>query len=119
MCRLYGVPDERDGVHGAVVDALAACRLAWCIMVRGGVIRNVWDAKTRAERAQAVREWEAAKAGGLPDLHRAQQRWYAERAANYQEYVRKGDPKRGAAPEPDRVIPTDWPLVPYREQVVT
>ncbi len=111
MCRLYDVRDERDGTHSAVVDALAACRVAWRILQRGKVIRS-----RKSEYWDARREWEEAIVSAA-DLHRAQARWYAARAENYEQYRRRGDRNRDAPPEPEYVASRDWPLVPATARV--
>ena len=112
-CQVWdAVVDRVDGVHGASVDALAACRLAFRLGQRGQVRRRVRNAEEGRERARLVREWEQVR-GDLTQLHAAQARWFAERAEDYERYVRAGDPGRDVLPEPDRVIPRGWPMIEW------
>ncbi|MBT2491571.1 3'-5' exonuclease [Streptomyces sp. ISL-96] len=79
VCVEYGV--VLDGAHEASADALAAVRVACAI----------------AERHPSI----AALAPA--DLHDKQIQWYADWAANFQEFLRK----KGT---PDAVIDPRWPL---------
>lgn len=79
VCAEYGV--LLDAAHDASADALAAARLAGAI----------------AERHAKV------AALGPAELHRHQIEWYAEWAADFQEFLRrKGNP--------DAVVDAVWPL---------
>ncbi|MFH8801393.1 3'-5' exonuclease [Streptomyces sp. NPDC017936] len=79
VCAEYGVP--LDAAHDACADALAAARLACAI----------------AERHPKV------AALGPADLHRRQIEWYAEWAADFQDFLRrKGDAQA--------VVEGTWPL---------
>lgn len=78
-CAEYGV--VLDSAHEAVADALAAVRVAVCIAERHPQIaaRELWD------------------------LHRAQVGWYADWAADFQAWLRRGR-------DPHAVVPAHWPL---------
>ncbi|KFG73081.1 3'-5' exonuclease [Streptomyces mutabilis] len=68
VCREYGVP--LDAAHDATADALAAARLACAIAGRHPKVASL----------------------GPADLHHRQIEWYAERAADFQSFLRrKGD----------------------------
>ncbi|MCL6731143.1 3'-5' exonuclease [Streptomyces neyagawaensis] len=79
VCAEYGVP--LDAAHDASADALAAARLA---------------------RAIAGRHPKVA-ALGPAELHRRQIEWYAEWAADFQDFLRR----KGNA---DAVVDATWPL---------
>jgi DNA polymerase-3 subunit epsilon len=82
QCAHYGV--RIDGAHDAIADALAAARVMWRI----------------ARRYPAV--------GGLPleELHAAQQRWAAEQAASFRDYlIRQG--------RTEDLPHGEWPMRPW------
>ncbi|MBT2422708.1 3'-5' exonuclease [Streptomyces sp. ISL-22] len=79
VCREYGI--ALDSAHDASADALAAARLACAIA-------------TRHPKIAAL---------GPAELHRRQIDWYAEQAADFQNFLRrKGDPAA--------VVDGTWPL---------
>ncbi|MFE9022848.1 3'-5' exonuclease [Streptomyces sp. NPDC007808] len=79
VCREYGV--VLDSAHDASADALAAARLACAIATRHPKIATL----------------------GPAELHRRQIEWYAEWAADFQNFLRrKGDPTA--------VVDGTWPL---------
>lgn len=79
VCAEYGVPLE--SAHDASADALAAARLACAIAVRHPKVASL----------------------GPAELHRRQIEWYAERAADFQSFLRrKGDA--------DAVVDSAWPM---------
>jgi DNA polymerase III subunit epsilon len=79
VCGEYGVAFER--AHEAGADALAAVRVACAVAERHRQVArlDVWD------------------------LHRNQVRWYAQRAADFQAWLRK----KGT---PDAVVEAVWPI---------
>ncbi|MDL2081865.1 3'-5' exonuclease [Streptomyces sp. GXMU-J15] len=79
VCAVYGVP--LDTAHDATADALAAARLACAIADRHPKIAAL----------------------GPAELHRRQIEWYAEWAADFQNFLRR----KG---ETDAVIDGTWPL---------
>ncbi|AZP21098.1 3'-5' exonuclease [Streptomyces aquilus] len=79
VCGEYGVP--LDSAHDASADALAAARLAGAIADRHPKIAAL----------------------GPADLHRSQITWYAEWAADFQNFLRR----KG---ETDAVVDGTWPL---------
>lgn len=82
VCGHYGV--QLDDAHNSTADALAAARVAW----------------------KMARRWPELADMPLPMLHHQQERWHAEWAANYQDYLRtKADPL-----QPDAVIDGSWPV---------
>ncbi|WP_329414803.1 3'-5' exonuclease [Streptomyces sp. NBC_00704] len=79
VCGEYGVPLER--AHDASADALAAARLACAIAVRHPKVASL----------------------GPAELHRRQIEWYAQWAADFQDFLRrKGDA--------DAVVDSAWPM---------
>ncbi|POX51834.1 DNA polymerase III subunit epsilon [Streptomyces sp. Ru71] len=79
VCAEYGVP--LDAAHDASADALAAARLAGAIADRHPKIAGL----------------------GPAELHRRQVEWYAQWAADFQDFLRrKGDT--------DAVVDGTWPL---------
>jgi DNA polymerase III subunit epsilon len=79
VCREYGVP--LDAAHDATADALAAARLARAIAGRHPKVASL----------------------GPADLHRRQIEWYAEWAADFQNFLRrKGDATA--------VVDGTWPM---------
>jgi DNA polymerase III subunit epsilon len=79
VCREYGVP--LDAAHDAAADALAAARLAGAIAGRHPKVAAL----------------------GPADLHRRQIEWYAEWAADFQNFLRrKGDATA--------VVDGTWPM---------
>ncbi len=87
VCTEYGVP--LDAAHDASADALAAARLACAI----------------ADRHPKV------AALGPAQLHRRQIEWYAEWAADFQNFLRR----KG---ETDAVIDGTWPVREFADEVV-
>lgn len=106
LCEHYGA--GLDEAHDAGSDALAACRLAWCIGKRGQVVRRVRNGVDAREKGALVREWERVR-GDLSLLHAAQERGAHEQAVGLAEHFRS----QGAAAkgDPDGVR-TEWPIVP-------
>ncbi|WP_327672216.1 MULTISPECIES: 3'-5' exonuclease [unclassified Streptomyces] len=79
VCTEYGVP--LDAAHDASADALAAVLLARAIGERHAKVAQL----------------------GVAELHRRQVEWFAESAADFQNFLRrKGNP--------DAVIDTVWPM---------
>lgn len=108
-CRVRGA--TLDGAHDASFDAVAAARLAWVIAEKGRVIRRTRNDEERREFVELTQEWEHVR-HGLPALQEYQRRLYKTDAERFQAYIAAGDPQKGVPPQPDRVITTDWPIVP-------
>ncbi|MER7727621.1 3'-5' exonuclease [Streptomyces sp. NPDC096323] len=79
VCVEYGV--VHGGAHDAAADALAAVRVAYAIAVRHGAVAALT----------------------APELHERQIAWYAEWAADFQQFLRR----KGTA---DAVIDGRWPV---------
>ncbi|MFG2309778.1 3'-5' exonuclease [Streptomyces sp. NPDC048566] len=79
VCAEYGVP--LDGAHDASADALAAARLACAIAGRHPKVATL----------------------GPAELHRRQIEWYAQWAADFQDFLRR----KG---EPGAVVDGTWPV---------
>ncbi|MEU0129504.1 3'-5' exonuclease [Streptomyces sp. NPDC006289] len=79
VCVEYGV--VHGGAHDAAADALAAVRVAYAIAARHGSVAAL----------------------GTDELHERQIAWYADWAADFQEFLRR----KGTA---DAVIDGRWPL---------
>jgi len=84
-CEHYGV--KHGGAHDATADALAAARVMWAIGQRHPQVAAMT----------------------LPELHDAQQRWAAEQAASFRDYlVRQG--------KTDDLPHGEWPMRAWVEQ---
>lgn len=81
-CEHYGV--LHGGAHDATADALAAARVMW----------------------QITRRYPHIGAMSLTELHEAQQRWAAEQAASFRDYLIK----QGTT---DDLPDGQWPIRPY------
>lgn len=79
VCVEYGV--VHGGAHDAAADALAAVRVAYAIAARHGSVAAL----------------------SAPELHERQITWYAEWAADFQDFLRR----KG---KPDAVIDSRWPI---------
>jgi DNA polymerase-3 subunit epsilon len=109
-CKVWNVPLE--GVaHDAAFDAIAAVRLAWRLGRSGRVIRRTRDDAERREFIELAQEWERVR-GDLGALHVWQERIAGAEAERLQEYFRRGDPRKDVPPQPDRVCPREWPIIP-------
>lgn len=113
MCRTYGV--RLDFAHQAQSDAISAARLAYQQAKHGMVVRRVYDAQTAMERDELQRYWDSVRFD-LDRLHAAQEGWALEQQRGLQEYFIKGNPKKGVPPQPERIIPLGWPLIPIAEE---
>lgn len=109
-CRVWNVPLE--GVaHDATFDAVAACRLAWRLMVNGRVIRRARNAEERAELLRLTQEWELVKRDPVR-LHGWQREIARVEAERLEAWFRAGDPSKGVPAMPNRRCPGEWPVVP-------
>lgn len=100
MCLHYGA--KLDEAHDAAFDALAACRLAWVMGVRGRAIRN-----RPGEAAPVQAEWDEARVD-LTALHEAQRRWALDERERFAEYKRSiGETDMAERIEAER----DWPIL--------
>ncbi|ROQ70513.1 DNA polymerase-3 subunit epsilon [Streptomyces sp. 840.1] len=79
VCVEYGV--VHGGAHDAAADALAAVRVAYAIAARHGSVASL----------------------SAPELHERQIAWYAEWAADFQDFLRR----KGKT---DAVIDSRWPI---------
>jgi DNA polymerase-3 subunit epsilon len=104
LCAHYGV--TLDDAHDATADALAACRLAYRLGQRGGVVRRVRDAQEAREKMRLVAEWERCQED-VTVLHECEVRWAREQALGLREHFAL----TGTA-DPESVA-LDWPMVPY------
>jgi DNA polymerase-3 subunit epsilon len=110
ICEQVGA--RLDGAHDAEFDAIAAGRLAWVIGERGRIVRRSPRSAEEGEEVLALhREWAEVR-HDLPKLHAAQQRWAADQAAQLERYFHEGNPSKDVPPQPDRVVPRDWPYLP-------
>lgn len=104
--QVFGIPWVDADAHGARYDALISARVAW----RMGAIAHMPSADR--PRVQAGRKDERhlfdELAVDLPILFASQQRWAAEQAASYQEYLRS--PKAGDKRNDNAVIDGSWPI---------
>jgi len=104
----FGVPWSDADAHGARYDALISARVAW----RMGVIAAM--PREQRPRIQAGRGDDRhlfdALAVDLPTLHARQERWAAEQAASYQEWLRS--PKAREKQDSAAVISGAWPIEP-------
>lgn len=115
-CEYYGI--RLDGAHDATFDAIAAARLALWLGKAGKVTRQAWNAEMHAERVALAEEWATIRED-IDLLHEAEQRWYRANAIRLQEYFRTGNPKKDVPPQPDRVVPTEWPVFSKPEAVAS
>lgn len=114
QCEHYlgGLVEKRlDAAHTAGADALAAARLAYWIGKSGRVIRRVRNGRDVLDLQQLEAEWARVR-GDLVLLHGAQQVWAYREAVRLEQYFRTGNARKGVEPEPDAVVPRDWPVVP-------
>ncbi|MFC3984937.1 exonuclease domain-containing protein [Streptosporangium jomthongense] len=94
-----------EDAHGARYDALVAARVAW----RTGALAHLpREQRPRLSGRSDNRHLFDDLAVGLPDLYAAQQRWAAEQAASYQEWLHS--PKAGEKRNPTAVISGEWPI---------
>lgn len=115
LCAHYGA--RLEAAHTAGADAIAAGRLAWRIGKSGRVIRNIRYGSDVLERDALQAEWDRAK-DHLVVLHGVQAKWAYEDAVELEAYFHKGNPRKGVPPQPDRVVPREWPVIPLRANVV-
>lgn len=108
-CRVWKV--KLDGAHDATFDAIAAARLTYRLGKDGRVIRRARDEDEREELIGLTREWERVR-HDLDALQEWQQRIAAEEAERLEAYFHAGDPRKDVPPQPDRLCPRDWPLIP-------
>jgi len=105
---VFGIPWVDEDAHGARYDALISARIAWRMGAIAAMPRN------QRPRIQAGRGDDRhlfdQLAVDLPTLHASQQRWAAEQAASYQEWLRS--PKAGDKHDPNAVISGAWPVEP-------
>ena len=104
--QVFGVAWVDEEAHGARYDALVAARVAWQM----GRIAHL----PLAQRPRVLSGRDDRRhlfddlAVDLPTLFASQQRWAAEQAASYQEWLRS--PKAGEKRDPDAVISGEWPI---------
>lgn len=110
-CRYYGA--KLTGAHDATYDAVAAARLAWVLGKRGKIVRSPRYDDEWQELRELEQEWERIR-GDLDELHKAQRRWYYSNAVSLEAYFHKGNPKKDVPPQPERVVPRDWPMLPFK-----
>lgn len=106
--QVFGIPWNDADAHGARYDALIAARVAWRM---GAIAAMPRDARPRIQSGRGDdRHLFDALAAPLPVLFKNQQRWAAEQAASYQEWLRS--PKAGDKQDADAVISGAWPVEP-------
>jgi DNA polymerase-3 subunit epsilon len=110
-CRTLGVVLE--GAHDASFDAVAAGRLAYVLGKRGRVVRRSPRSYEEGLEVRELHEEWARIRDDLPALHEAQRQWAYYEAIRLERYFHDGDPKKGVPPQPDRVVPREWPIVPF------
>jgi len=89
LCQHYQV--RLDGAHDATEDALAAARVAWRIAEMHPHIARM----------------------PLEQLHRDQKAWRFEQCRSLEQWFRTRAPADRR--DPDKVIPRDWPMIPWTE----
>jgi DNA polymerase-3 subunit epsilon len=105
---VFGIPWNDADAHGARYDALIAARVAWRM---GAIAAMPRDARPRIQAGRGDdRHLFDALACDLPTLHARQERWAADQAASYQEWLRS--PKAGDKRDADAVISGAWPIEP-------
>lgn len=112
QCEVYNV--KLEVAHAAGADALAAGRLAYRMAKQGRVVRRVRNGRDALELQELEAEWARAR-DFLPVLHGCQQKWAYAEAESLEAYFRAGNPAKDVPPQPDRVVPREWPVVPFRE----
>ncbi|WP_031166039.1 exonuclease domain-containing protein [Streptosporangium roseum] len=104
--QVFGVSWVDEEAHGARYDALVAARVAWHM----GRIAHM----PLAQRPRVLSGRDDRRhlfddlAVDLPTLFASQQRWAAEQAASYQEWLRS--PKAGEKRDVNAVISGEWPI---------
>jgi DNA polymerase-3 subunit epsilon len=105
---VFGIPWNDADAHGARYDALIAARVAWRM---GAIAAMPRESRPRIQAGRGDdRHLFDALACDLPTLHARQERWAAEQAASYQEWLRS--PKAGDKHDADAVISGAWPIEP-------
>jgi DNA polymerase-3 subunit epsilon len=105
---VFGVPWSDADAHGARYDALIAARVAWRM---GAIAAMPLHDRPRIQAGRGDdRHLFDALAVDLPTLHARQERWAAEQAASYQEWLRS--PKAGDKRDSEAVISGAWPIEP-------
>jgi DNA polymerase-3 subunit epsilon len=106
--QVFGVTWNDADAHGARYDALIAARVAWRM---GAIAATPLLDRPRIQAGRGDdRNLFDALACDLPTLHARQERWAAEQAASYQEWLRS--PKAGDKHDADAVISGAWPIEP-------
>lgn len=100
--------------HDSTNDAVAAARCAWAMANRGQVVRRVRDFWEEQEFRELVAEWEDVRYD-VAKLHDAQVKWARYQAEGLEEFFHKGAVHKGVPPQPDRVVPREWPVIPPPE----
>lgn len=95
-----------DNAHDAGADAIAACRVAWCIGQRGQIIRRARNAIEDQQLARLEAEWATVR-NDLEALHQAQARWAREQAESLEQYFRSQGKNEH--------VHRDWPVIPWTE----
>jgi DNA polymerase-3 subunit epsilon len=108
-CEHYGA--ELPTAHDATFDALAAARLAWVLGKRGRVVRRCRGEDERREYIELTQEWERVR-GDLDALHEWQRKAARVQAIELEEFFHAGAPWKDVPPQPDRVVPREWPIIP-------
>lgn len=115
---VFRIPWSDDAAHGARYDALISARVAW----RMGAIAVMPKDQRPKLASNASRDLFDHLAVPLSQLCVSQERWAAEQAASYADYLRK---LAGQAQTPDEQaaltaqaegVRGDWPIVPYARQ---
>lgn len=105
--QVFGIGWDDDDAHGARADALVSARIAW----RLGTIAHMPHPKRPHMSGRGDNRGRFDDlAVDVDTLHAHQQRWAAEQAASYQEFLRSA--KAGEQQDPDAVIDGSWPVVP-------
>ncbi|WP_049568733.1 exonuclease domain-containing protein [Nonomuraea sp. SBT364] len=106
--QVFGIPWNDADAHGARYDALISARIAWRI---GCIAAMPRDQRPRIQAGRGDdRHLFDALAVDLPTLFASQQKWAAEQAASYQEWLRS--PKAGEKRDTAAVISGAWPVEP-------
>lgn len=104
--QVFGIPWVDADAHGARYDALIAARVAWRM---GSIAAMPLADRPRIQSGRRdERHLFDDLAVDLPTLFASQQRWAAEQAASYQQFLRS--PKAGDKRDENAVIDGSWPV---------
>jgi DNA polymerase-3 subunit epsilon len=110
--QVFGIAWVDEDAHGARYDALISARVAWRMGAIAAMPREQrpWIQASKRDERHLFDDI----AVPLPELFARQQRWAAEQAASYQEYLRS--PKAREKRNPDAVIDGSWPVQTTRSK---